>query len=242
MAESSLLVISERSSLSSPLETATAAGAGARTPFWRVNPDSQDIIDGSSSSSTQQADTFCQRPPKLLLQVCNDLRKCRGDSYHHIIIDDGDDDDDDEQLDHSSSSKKKKKKSKKRKKNEKVKSLVEEYRRRSRIIPFNKRKLKLQNINLGPEDVPINELMGTPLGDSLSKLSLSCNNHLSDIPPGLVLCLPALTSLDLSRCKLKELPKQWDLPKLKRLNLSDNLISDFLQEVSVRCSDNTKPI
>ena len=222
------MLISDQTSSSSCLSPKKAEedGGGAQTAFWRIPHDGQD-----SSSSMAQHATFCQRPPKLLLQVCNDLQKCRGgdDSFRCIIRDDGDgddhhdDNDNNEQHDNSSLNKNKKNK------REKVKSLVEECRR-SRI-PF-KRKLKLQNINLGPEDIPINDLMGTPLGDSLSKLSLSCN-HLSAIPPRLVSCLPALTSLDLSRCKLRELPTTWKLPKLKRLNLSHNLISEFPQEVSI---------
>ena len=103
--------------------------------------------------------------------------------------------------------------------------------------PF-KKKLMLNDLNLTASDIPIEELCGdlcgsgTVLGNSLHKLSLS-GNGLGVLPPKLVQSLPMLKTLDLSQCKLHELPKYWDLPKLTFLNLSLNFFSVFPEEVSV---------
>jgi Leucine-rich repeat (LRR) protein len=99
-------------------------------------------------------------------------------------------------------------------------------------FPF-KKKLILQNMKLTAADIPLNDLCGTSLGNTLHKLSLSGNN-LGSVPPRLVQSLPLLRSLDLSRCELHQLPDRWNLPKLTRLNLSDNLFTDFPEEVRGR--------
>lgn len=96
-------------------------------------------------------------------------------------------------------------------------------------FPF-KKKLILQNMKLTAADIPLNDLCGTSLGNTLHKLSLSGNN-LGSVPHKLVQSLPILRSLDLSRCELHQLPDRWNLPKLTRLNLSDNRFNDFPEEV-----------
>jgi hypothetical protein len=96
-------------------------------------------------------------------------------------------------------------------------------------FPF-KKKLILENLNLSVSDIPVKDLFNTSLGNSLHKLSLA-GNRLVVIPPELVQCLPVLSNLDLSQCELCQLPDKWNLPKLKRLNLSHNRISDFPDEV-----------
>jgi NAD(P)-dependent dehydrogenase (short-subunit alcohol dehydrogenase family) len=101
-------------------------------------------------------------------------------------------------------------------------------------FPF-KKKLTLENMNLLPADIPIKDLTSTSLGNSLRKLSLA-GNRLSSIPPTLVICLPALKHLDLSKCELYQLPNKWNLPQLKRLNLSHNRLSEFPDEVWRDCS------
>jgi hypothetical protein len=96
-------------------------------------------------------------------------------------------------------------------------------------FPF-KKKLILANLDLAASDIPLKDLVNTSLGNSLYKLSLA-GNRLAAIPPDLVQCLPFLNHLDLSQCELHQLPDQWNLPKLKRLNLSHNRISDFPDKV-----------
>lgn len=97
-------------------------------------------------------------------------------------------------------------------------------------FPF-KKKLILEGMELFAADVPVKDLANTSLGNSLHKLSLK-GNRLSSVPPKLVVCLPALKTLDLSQCELHQLPDVWDLPQLKRLDLSHNRISEFPDEVS----------
>lgn len=97
-------------------------------------------------------------------------------------------------------------------------------------FPF-KKKLSLDNMKLSSSDLPLKDLLGTPLGNSLHKLSL-VGNRLTAIPERLVQTLPVLKHLDLSQCDLVTLPETWHLPQLKRLNLSHNRIADFPDEVS----------
>ena len=97
-------------------------------------------------------------------------------------------------------------------------------------FPF-KKKLSLNAMGLKATDIPIKDLYGTNLGNTLHKLSLA-GNRLSTIPPKLATCLPALKTLDLSQCELHQLPERWNLPQLKRLNLSHNQLTDFPEEVS----------
>jgi hypothetical protein len=96
-------------------------------------------------------------------------------------------------------------------------------------FPF-KKKLMLNSLDLTAADIPVKDLYGTNLGNSLHKLSLA-GNKLSTVPPRLVTCLPILKALDLSQCELHQLPERWNLPQLKRLNLSHNRLTDFPEEV-----------
>lgn len=96
-------------------------------------------------------------------------------------------------------------------------------------FPF-KKKLMLNSLGLTAADVPVKDLYGTSLGNTLHKLSLA-GNRLSSIPPKLVTCLHNLKTLDLSQCELHQLPERWNLPQLKRLNLSHNRLTDFPEEV-----------
>ena len=97
-----------------------------------------------------------------------------------------------------------------------------------------KKKLILSNLGMTRSDIPVGYLCGTALGNLLHKLSLS-GNHLGSIPDLLVQSLPTLKHLDLSQCRLHCLPSDWNLPQLKKLVLSTNLLRDFPEEVSVRC-------
>ena len=99
-------------------------------------------------------------------------------------------------------------------------------------FPF-KKKLILNNMNLSAVDIPVKDLSGTSLGNSLHKLSLA-GNRLLTIPPKLVTCLPNLKHLDLSQCELHQLPERWKLPQLKRLVLSHNRLTDFPEEVRTK--------
>jgi Leucine-rich repeat (LRR) protein len=94
-----------------------------------------------------------------------------------------------------------------------------------------KKKLNLENMQLVEADVPMTYVHSTPLGNTLYKLSLA-KNPLRGIPPKLVQCLPMLSHLDLSQCELVSLPVTWNLPQLKKLNLSHNKLTDFPDEVS----------
>jgi hypothetical protein len=104
-------------------------------------------------------------------------------------------------------------------------------------FPF-KKKLMLNSLNLTAADIPVKDLYGTSLGNSLHKLSMA-GNRLSTIPPRLVTCLPVLKTLDLSQCELHQLPERWNLPQLKRLNLSHNRLTDFPEEVSFSVDETT---
>ena len=95
-----------------------------------------------------------------------------------------------------------------------------------------KKKLMLQNLGMSKEHVQfINNfhLDGSPLGNALHKLSLK-GNHLGSLPERIVQSLPNLKHLDLSQCHLHTVPTHWHLPQLKSLNLSNNLLRDFLEE------------
>ena len=97
-------------------------------------------------------------------------------------------------------------------------------------FPF-KKKLMLNHLGLSAVDIPMKDLCGTALGNSLHKLSLA-GNRLGAIPAKLVQSLPVLKTLDLSQCELHQLPDQWNLPKLTVLNLSHNRFTEFPEEVS----------
>jgi hypothetical protein len=102
-------------------------------------------------------------------------------------------------------------------------------------FPF-KKKLMLNSLHMTAADIPVKDLYGTVLGQSLYKLSLS-GNRLSTIPRKLVTCLPSLKSMDISQCELHQLPERWNLPQLRRLNLSHNRLSDFPEEVRFKRSE-----
>ena len=95
-------------------------------------------------------------------------------------------------------------------------------------FPF-KKKLILADLNLTAADLPLGDLCGTSLGNSLYKLSLA-GNRLGTVPAPLVQNLPNLRHLDLSQCELHQLPEKWHLPKLTRLNLSHNRLTDFPED------------
>jgi Leucine-rich repeat (LRR) protein len=99
-------------------------------------------------------------------------------------------------------------------------------------FPF-KKKLILTSLELSAADIPLKDLCGSSLGNSLFKLSLA-GNRLGTVPPKLVQSLPLLKHLDLSQCELSQLPDKWNLPKLARLNLSHNGFTEFPEEVCGR--------
>lgn len=99
-------------------------------------------------------------------------------------------------------------------------------------VRFGRKKLVLDNMALSCNDIPLKDLLGTPLGNSLQKLSL-VGNRLTVVPEKLVQSLPLLKHLDLSQCDLVRLPERWFLPQLKILNLSHNRIMEFPDEVSM---------
>lgn len=99
-------------------------------------------------------------------------------------------------------------------------------------FPFRK-KLALEKLGITAADIPLNYLCGTPLGNALYKLSL-VGNRLGSVPAKLVQSLPTLKHLDLSQCELHQLPPNWNLPALKKLNLSHNRLRDFPDEVRSR--------
>lgn len=101
-------------------------------------------------------------------------------------------------------------------------------------FPF-KKKLILEKLELTASDLPIKDLAGTSLGNSLHKLSLS-GNRLGTVPAKLIQSLPILKHLNLSQCDLSQLPDKWNLPKLTRLNLSHNGFTEFPEEVGFACA------
>lgn len=115
------------------------------------------------------------------------------------------------------------------------KAAIAEKRRRVEILidqceivrfPFKKR-LVLANLDLAHEDVPVETICAPDrLGPLLYKLSLA-GNPLCKVPDPLVVKLAGLRVLDLSQCNLLTLPERWELPHLKRLNLSHNRLEEF---------------
>jgi hypothetical protein len=105
-------------------------------------------------------------------------------------------------------------------------------------FPFNKKKLVLNNMSLTAADLPLQYLVGTSLGNTLHKLSLT-GNRLGSVPAKLVQHLPFLKHLDISQCELHQLPDKWNLPQLKRLNVSHNRLRDFPEEVSTDTCQST---
>ncbi|KAL3918703.1 MAG: hypothetical protein SGILL_004112 [Bacillariaceae sp.] len=98
---------------------------------------------------------------------------------------------------------------------------------KKRFFGMKKAKLKLDNLQLREKHLlPLVGLVDTPLGDNLQHLSLA-GNLLETVPVSLVSSFPNLKSLDLSGCCIKKLPEKWNLPKLKKLNLSGNVLPVF---------------
>ena len=96
-------------------------------------------------------------------------------------------------------------------------------------FPFKKR-LILANMNLSQDEIPVEQICGDTLGMGLYKLSLA-GNRLHTIPEPLIVKLTGLRILDFSQCDLCSIPEQWDLPSLRKLNLSHNKIKECLSEV-----------
>ena len=98
-------------------------------------------------------------------------------------------------------------------------------------FPFKKR-LILANMNLSHEEIPVDQICSDRLGTALYKLSLS-GNRLNSIPETLIVKLTGLRVLDVSQCDLHSVPAKWDLPYLKKLNLSHNRIQNCPAEVRI---------
>lgn len=98
-------------------------------------------------------------------------------------------------------------------------------------FPFKKR-LILANMNLSHEEIPVDQICSDRLGSALYKLSLA-GNRLNAIPEQLIVKLSGLRVLDFSQCDLHGIPDKWDLPSLKKLNLSHNRIQTCLSEVRI---------
>lgn len=100
-----------------------------------------------------------------------------------------------------------------------------------RIFAPCKRKLILSELNLTCKDIPVSKICVPMLNSSLHKLNLA-GNPLLGLPMELVLKLNSLQTLDLHQCDLRCLPSvEWNLPHLRKLDLSFNQLGDFLDEV-----------
>lgn len=99
---------------------------------------------------------------------------------------------------------------------------------------LKKKELLLDDLKLTADDIPLQLLNETTLGNTLQKLTLR-GNRLKAIPGKLVQCLPLLRELDLQQCDLRTLPDVlWKLPKLTTLDLSHNVLTFFPEEVRYR--------
>jgi Leucine rich repeat len=96
------------------------------------------------------------------------------------------------------------------------------------------KELLLDDLKLTADDIPLQLLNETTLGNTLYKLTLR-GNRLKAVPDKLVQCLPALRVLDLQQCDLRTLPKHWNLPRLATLDLSHNLLICFPEDVGISC-------
>ena len=96
-------------------------------------------------------------------------------------------------------------------------------------FPFKKR-LILANMNLSHEEIPVDQICSERLGSALYKLSLA-GNRLHSIPEALIVKLRGLRVLDVSQCDLHSVPDKWDLPSLRKLNLSHNRLQKCLAKV-----------
>mmetsp|Transcript_14610 Transcript_14610/g.42034 ORF Transcript_14610/g.42034 Transcript_14610/m.42034 type:complete len:1796 (+) Transcript_14610:222-5609(+) len=98
----------------------------------------------------------------------------------------------------------------------------------SALFPF-KKKLILANMNLTASELPVEDICTPEMCHNMNKLSLS-GNRLGHVPERIVLELTGLRTLDLSQCDLRGLPSTWNLPHLKRLDISHNRLVDFPDE------------
>lgn len=86
-------------------------------------------------------------------------------------------------------------------------------------------------MNLTAKEIPCEYLCSPPLKEYLYILSLARNN-LVTLPSEIVQRgLIGLETLNLQQCQLVDLPGEWDLPHLKRLDLSHNKMVE-VDEVS----------
>jgi Leucine-rich repeat (LRR) protein len=103
-----------------------------------------------------------------------------------------------------------------------------------------KKELMLDDLKLTADDIPLQLLNETTLGNTLYKLTLK-GNRLKAVPDKLVQCLPALRILDLQQCDLRTLPKHWNLPRLVTLDLSHNLLVSFPEDVRIPLTTQCMP-
>jgi hypothetical protein len=115
--------------------------------------------------------------------------------------------------------------------NQLVAILLQKCKAKMNRTVFKKSRLNLENLNMIDCQIPIEELVETKFGRFLRSLSLA-HNRLETLPKTLVTSLSNLRSLNVSHCLIYELPKRWNLPVLKKLDVSHNLLIDFPEEVS----------
>jgi GTPase SAR1 family protein len=114
--------------------------------------------------------------------------------------------------------------------NSKVSLLLSRCKSKMERMLLRKNHLSLDNRDMTESQIPMVELNGTKLGHHLQSLSLSYNK-LETLPESLVRCLPNLRSMNLSHCFIYDIPKRWNLPLLKKLDISHNLLIEFPGEV-----------
>ena len=96
------------------------------------------------------------------------------------------------------------------------------------------KRLFLRDLNLTAKEVPVDAILSTPLGSELTKIALA-GNLLNYLPDPLVRSLSGLKTMDLQQCGLVSLPEcEWDMPHLRRLNLSHNRLKTFLPAGALR--------
>lgn len=110
--------------------------------------------------------------------------------------------------------------------NSKVSLLLSRCKSKMERMLLRKNHLSLDNRDMTESQIPMVELNGTKLGHHLQSLSLSYNK-LETLPESLVRCLPNLRSMNLSHCFIYDIPKRWNLPLLKKLDISHNLLIEF---------------
>jgi len=113
--------------------------------------------------------------------------------------------------------------------NSKVILLLDRCKSRMERLFYRKYHLGLDNRHITDSQIPMKKLQGTKFGHNLQSMSLSYNK-LETLPQSLVRCLPNLRVLNLSHCIIYELPKRWNLPLLKKMDISHNLLITFPEE------------